>query len=65
MQLEEPIPDEIRFGEIENRKWQRKLDLSSEEVYFFARSKVSQLQCLEEFFKETVAYARELVGQRH
>jgi hypothetical protein len=34
--------------------WRNQLNLDSEEVHFFARSKSSQIQCIEQFVKESV-----------
>jgi len=36
------------------------LDLDSEVVHFFARSKLSQMQCLEEFLRECLTQARSI-----
>ncbi len=40
--------------------WHRVLDLQSEEVHFFARSKASQMQLLETFLKECLATVKQI-----
>jgi len=45
----------------ENRRWYNLLYLESEDVHFFARSKESQLQCLEKFIKESVEFGNTLI----
>lgn len=52
---------EVTKGEVVNGQWTETLDLSSEEVHFFARSKQSQLACLEEFIGDSVRYAEQFV----
>ena len=37
--------------------WWNQLDLGSEEVHFFAKSKSSQIQCIEQFLKESIQAA--------
>jgi len=54
------LPDEPDIGKFVGR-WQNELDLSSESVFFFARTKASQLACLEEFIKESVDYGKTLI----
>jgi hypothetical protein len=44
--------DKTGFG------WKRELDLESEDVHFFARSKASQMQLLESFLKECLKMAQ-------
>ncbi len=56
-----PNDHNIEFGKIVNGQWQISLDLTSEEVHFFALSKASQLACLEEFLGENFRYAVKLV----
>ena len=51
----------VTQGEIVNGKWTETLDLTSEESHFFARSKQSQLSCLEEFLRDSVGYADGLI----
>lgn len=48
-------------GEVANGKWTETLDLASEEVHFFARSKQSQLARLEEFLSNSIEYADQLI----
>jgi hypothetical protein len=43
--------------------WSYALDLESEEVHFFSRSKVSQMQCLEEFLRDCISKARSIMTQ--
>ena len=42
-------------------EWYNCLDLESEDIHFFARSKESQLQCLEKFIKESVEFGNTLI----
>lgn len=42
-------------------QWWNLLKLDSEEVHFFARSKASQMQCLEQFLRESLALARQVI----
>lgn len=51
----------ITRGEVTNGKWTETLDLASEEIHFFARSKQSQLACLEEFLSGSFGYADQLI----
>ena len=39
-------------------RWWREVELDSEAIHFFARSKVSQMQWLEDFLRECLAQAR-------
>jgi hypothetical protein len=55
----------LSFGAVSDYKWgpsgfmwQDKLDLESEDVHFFARSRESQLRCLEQFIKRFLDAAR-------
>jgi hypothetical protein len=41
-------------------RWRRKLELESETVHFFVRSKVSQMECLESFLRECLTQARSI-----
>lgn len=60
--LSSNIPKEVTLGRlIGNWRWQNELDLTSEEVHFFARSKASQIQCLEKFIEESLSYGRTLI----
>jgi hypothetical protein len=51
----------LEIGKIVNKNFEIELNLASEEVHFFARSKQSQLTCLEEFLSESVKYAEKLI----
>jgi hypothetical protein len=44
---------EIRGG----NRWFHELDMQSEEHHFFARSKSSQMRCIEEFISDSLRYA--------
>lgn len=44
-------------------RWGRQVDLGSEEVHFFARSKASQMQFLEQFFKGFVEAVKKVEGK--
>ena len=54
---------DISQGEIVNGKWRQTLNLASEEIHFFARSKQSQLSCLEEFLRDAANYADQLMSR--
>ncbi len=41
-------------------RWRRSAELGSEAVHFFSRSKVSQMQWLESFLRESIAMARSI-----
>jgi hypothetical protein len=41
-------------------RWVNCLNLESEEVHFFARSKASQLQCIEQFIAQSIQYGKTL-----
>ena len=41
--------------------WRREVDLQSEDVHFFARSKASQMQFLEQFLRENLALAEKII----
>jgi hypothetical protein len=41
-------------------RWWRGVELDSEEVHFFSRSKLSQMQWLEEFIRDCLAKARSI-----
>ena len=56
------VPDNVTLGIIEGGRWQNDLDLTSEEVHFFARSKASQIQRLERFIEESLNYGKQLVN---
>lgn len=51
----------ISIGKVENGQWQNDLDLESEENYFFARTKASQVECLESFLQNSVNFAKTLI----
>jgi hypothetical protein len=51
----------LERGKIVDKDFEIELNLASEEVHFFARSKQSQLACLEEFLSESVKYAKKLI----
>ena len=48
-------------GKIESGIWKYEVDLASEDVYFFSRSKESQIIFLENLIKEIVPYGLKLV----
>lgn len=54
-----PIPPTIGF--YKESTWRNQLDLYSEDVHFFSRSKASQITCLEDFIKENVKYGLSLI----
>lgn len=59
--LKENIPDNIEVGMIEYDCWKNQLDMSSEDIHFFARNKQSQLLCIEEFIKDSIEFGRKLL----
>jgi hypothetical protein len=53
--------DHLEMGQIENgNQWYNELDMQSEEYHFFARSKSSQMKCIEEFLADNLRYAATL-----
>ena len=54
------VTDKFEFGEIRNGRWFHGLDMTSEEHYFFSRTKVSQMKCLEKHFRKSYDYAKTL-----
>ena len=50
-----------RYGE-HGTGWQNELDLYSEDVHFFSRSKTSQLDCLEKFLNESFSYGQTVIN---
>ena len=56
-----PIPKELKLGQIDDRRWNYKTDLATEQVHFYARSRASQLQFLERFVIEAIDYGRNLI----
>ncbi len=59
--LKENIPDNIEVGLIEYDSWNNRLDMSSEDIHFFARNKQSQLLCIEEFIRNSIEFGRKLL----
>lgn len=43
------------------RKWINELSLNSEQVYFFARSRASQMLCIEQFLANSMALAQKIL----
>ena len=41
--------------------WQRDVNLESEDIHFFARSKASQMQFLEQFLRENLELAKKVI----
>lgn len=56
--LSEKAPKKVTLGKLEDGGWRNELDLTSEDVHFFARSKASQIQCLEQFIEESLGVCR-------
>jgi len=52
--------EDIQLGRIENNRWRSDLDLQSEENYFFSRSKVNQMECIDQFLKQSIQYGKTL-----
>jgi len=66
------IAEKIGFGTVEPCKlkdentylWRNGLDLTSEPVHFFARTKSNQIQCIEQFLKESIQASAASLKQR-
>ena len=56
-----PISNELKLGQIDDRRWTYKIDLSTEQVHFYARSRASQQQFLEQFVSAAIDYGRSLI----
>lgn len=56
--LKDKIP---RWELATNKKWERRLDLLNEDVYFFSRTKKSQVDLLAEFIKDAHAAASDCI----
>jgi putative methionine-R-sulfoxide reductase with GAF domain len=59
--LKQGTDTSILIGKVDNGRWQNDLDLESEEIHFFARTKASQIECLETFLQNSVNFAKKLV----
>jgi hypothetical protein len=51
----------ISIGKVANRRWQNDLDLESEDIHFFARTKASQVECLKTFIQDSVSFAKTMI----
>ena len=54
-------PSEPEIGFYKDGGWQNTLELCSEEVHFFSRTRASQLACLEEFLRNSVEFGRKVI----
>jgi len=59
--LSRKAPKEALVGSFQDGGWSNQLDLTSEDVHFFARTKASQIQCLENFIERSLSFGRTLV----
>ncbi len=63
-QVDPKAAAKLDTGEVTPRgagyRWRRSVNLNSEEVYFFARSKVRQMEWLENFLRECLKMARSI-----
>lgn len=59
--LSEKATKKVTLGKLESGGWRNELDLTSEDIHFFARSKASQIQCLEQFVEESLSYGKTLI----
>lgn len=59
--LKQGIDTPISIGKVDNGRWQNDLDLESEEIHFFARTKASQVECLETFLQNSFNFAKKLI----
>jgi len=57
------VQERFPYGLFTGQCWSNQRDLASEEAHFFARSKASQLQFIEEFLEESLKYATVLRRQ--
>src|SRR5579862_3698840 len=48
-----------------SQPWSNRLDLESERVRFFAKTKSNQIQCLEQFLKESIQASAPALGQAY
>ena len=59
---------EIGFGSVQvwipnNYSWWNRLDLESERVRFFAKTKSNQIECIERFLRESIQASTPALGQ--
>lgn len=59
--LRNDCPEEPEIGRYQGTGWRNEIDLSSENIHFFSRSKASQIACLEEFIKNSIEYGKNLI----
>jgi hypothetical protein len=66
-QIDRKKAEELKIGKVEplagvpgRPRWLHWVDMASEEIHFFARSKVSQMQWLEEFLRDCLKKARSI-----
>jgi hypothetical protein len=59
--LNEKATKTLKVGKLQGGQWRNELDLTSEEIHFFARSRASQVQCLEQFIDESLAFGKTLI----
>ena len=53
---------EPEVGQFENGKWTNSVELSSESVHFFSRSRASQMQFLEAWIGDSVDFGQKVLG---
>ncbi len=61
VQLIEKAKQRLKTGKFQDGRWRNELDLTAEDVHFFARTRASQIQCLEQFIEDSLAYGRTLI----
>lgn len=61
VELNDDRPNDPDIGLYQNGGWRNIIELGSEDVHFFSRSKASQLACLEKFVAESVEFGRKVV----
>lgn len=59
--LIENIPSTTEVGLLRNRRWENQLILDSEDVHFFSRTALSQLECIKLFIENSVKYGNSLI----
>jgi len=59
--LKEKAVKDLKLGKFQDGQWRNELNLTAEETHFFARSRASQIQCLEQFIQESLDYGKTLV----
>jgi len=62
VEIPEPIPEDITFGIVENKKWTCSLNIINSGEEFFEMKQGDQLQRIERLLKEPIKYVLELLN---